>query len=60
VYFQWLQEHGEEGGGGAGADLLAPPEFPALAARVRGPTASVTDRVFAAHEPRLARKPVRK
>ena len=59
VYFQWLQEHGEESGGGAGTELLAPPEFPALAARVRGPTASVTDRVFAAHEARLARRPVR-
>ena len=60
VYFQWLQEHGEESGGGASTELLAPPEFPALAAHVRGPTASVTDRVFAAHEARLARKPVRK
>ena len=59
VYFQWLQEHDGESGGGAGTELLAPPEFPALAARVRGSTASVTDRVFAAHEARLARRSVR-
>jgi len=59
VYFQWLREHGEESAGGAGTELLAPPEFPALAARVRNSTANVTDRVFAAHEARLARRPVR-
>ena len=60
VYFHWLQENGEADGGGAGTELLAPPEFPSLAARIDDPTARVTDRVFAAHEAGLARKPVRK
>ena len=75
VYFQWLQEHGEESGGGAGTEAVAPLTwsgggfmhagggmFPTTirAARIDDPTASVTDRVFAAHEARLARNPVRK
>lgn len=75
VYFQWLQEHGEESGDGAGTEAVAPLTwsgggfmhagggmFPTTirAARIDDPTASVTDRVFAAHEAQLARNPVRK
>jgi len=71
VYFQWLQENGEEerpievvaplawSGGGfmhAGGGMF-PPTI--RAARIDDRTASVTDRVFAAHEARLARKSVR-
>jgi len=59
VYFQWLQENDQEGDSGGG-ELLAPPEFPALAARIdNDPMASVTDRVFAMHLARTKAQPVR-
>ena len=54
MYFHQLQETGHD------EELLAPPEFPALAARIdNDPMASVTDRVFAMHMARTKARPVR-
>jgi len=54
MYFQRLQETGH------GEELLALPEFPALAARMdNDPMASVTDRVFAMHLARSKAQRVR-
>ena len=54
MYFQQLQETGHD------EELLAPPEFPALAARIdNDPMASVTDRVFAMHLAKSKSQPVR-
>ena len=55
TYLQLLQTQPEEAGEAFG--ILATP--PDLAAHAGASSSSVTDRVFAAHEARLARKPVR-
>ena len=64
VYFNWLQENGEEAP--PGPRTTYPPllgsfqnDLPLENASANDPTASVTDRVFAAHAARSARKPVR-